>query len=300
MKKKSLIAVSAALIIPAALIFSGCSKKAASLVMKEFYGESYSADSFGAETNQSSRTDSSNADNTDYGRKLIRTGHIKVEVESLSDTRDSVYSWAGRFGGFIFSSSESATKLSMTVRVPAENFDRAMEEAKGMGKIKSKEVNSEDVTDQFYDLQSRLDTKKILLERYQSYLSKSSTVTDLLSIEAKINEVTSDIEAMQGQMNRLSSRIDFSTINIDATLPPNMAETGFVLPDTGAQFKEMFGKAAGFFNGLLFAVLYILIFGIPILLLAALFWWISFGKIGLVKKLFKKISSGKKDVQNKP
>ena len=227
------------------------------------------------------------------GRKLIRTGHISVEVESLADTRDGVYSWVSALGGFVFSSSESATRLSITVRVPAKNFDKAMENAKGMGQIKSKDVSSEDVTEQFYDLETRLNTKKILLERYQSYLAKSASVEDLLSIEAKINDVTSDIEAMQGQMNRLSSSIEFSTITVDARLPPNTTETGFVLPDTGAQFKEMFGNAAGFFNGLLFVVLYLLIFGIPVLMLLALFWWLGFGKVGLIRKLFKKLTPEK-------
>lgn len=296
MEEKLQKAIFVALIAPAVMIFSGCSKKFANSASMS--RESISSDSFysgSASMSAQNRTSSENLMDADnMGRKLIRTGHISVEVESLADTRDSVYSWVSALGGFVFSSSESATRLSITVRVPAQNFDMAMENAKGMGQIKSKDVSSEDVTEQFYDLESRLNTKKILLERYQSYLAKSSSVEDLLSIEERINGVTADIEAMQGQMNRLSSQIDFSTITVEAHLPPNMTESGFALPDTGGQFKKMFGKAAGFFNGLLFVVLYLLIFGVPIILLLALFWWLGFGKIGLIRKLFKKISVGKK------
>ena len=284
------------LIVPALMFFSGCSKKFAgnaSKSLESMYESSFYTDS--ASLTATKTTSSENLVDADsIGRKLIRTGHISVEVESLADTRDGVYSWVSALGGFVFSSSESATRLSITVRVPAKNFDKAMENAKGMGQIKSKDVSSEDVTEQFYDLETRLNTKKILLERYQSYLAKSASVEDLLSIEAKINDVTSDIEAMQGQMNRLSSSIEFSTITVDARLPPNTTETGFVLPDTGAQFKEMFGNAAGFFNGLLFVVLYLLIFGIPVLMLLALFWWLGFGKVGLIRKLFKKLTPEKK------
>ena len=294
MEEKLQKAIFVALIVPAVMIFSGCSKKFANSMSRE----SISSDSFysgSASMSAQNKTSSENLMDADnMGRKLIRTGHISVEVESLADTRDTVYSWVSALGGFVFSSSESATRLSITVRVPAQNFDMAMENAKGMCQIKSKDVSSEDVTEQFYDLESRLNTKKILLERYQSYLAKSSSVEDLLSIEERINGVTADIEAMQGQMNRLSSQIDFSTITVDAHLPPNMTESGFALPDTGGQFKKMFGKAAGFFNGLLFVVLYLLIFGVPIILLLALLWWLGFGKIGLIRKLFKKISVGKK------
>ena len=295
MEEKLQKAVFAVLIVPALMFFSGCSKKFAgnaSKSLESMYEGSFYTDS--ASLTATKTTSSENLVDADsIGRKLIRTGHISVEVESLADTRDGVYSWVSALGGFVFSSSESATRLSITVRVPAKNFDKAMENAKGMGQIKSKDVSSEDVTEQFYDLETRLNTKKILLERYQSYLAKSASVEDLLSIEAKINDVTSDIEAMQGQMNRLSSSIEFSTITVDARLPPNTTETGFVLPDTGAQFKEMFGNAAGFFNGLLFVVLYLLIFGIPVLMLLALFWWLGFGKVGLIRKLFKKLTPEK-------
>ena len=295
MEEKLQKAVFAVLIVPALMFFSGCSKKFAgnaSKSLESMYESSFYTDS--ASLTATKTTSSENLVDADsIGRKLIRTGHISVEVESLADTRDGVYSWVSALGGFVFSSSESATRLSITVRVPAKNFDKAMENAKGMGQIKSKDVSSEDVTEQFYDLETRLNTKKILLERYQSYLAKSASVEDLLSIEAKINDVTSDIEAMQGQMNRLSSSIEFSTITVDARLPPNTTETGFVLPDTGAQFKEMFGNAAGFFNGLLFVVLYLLIFGIPVLMLLALFWWLGFGKVGLIRKLFKKLTPEK-------
>ncbi len=295
MEEKLQKAVFAVLIVPALIFFSGCSKKFAgnaSKSLESMYESSFYTDS--ASLTATKTTSSENLVDADsIGRKLIRTGHISVEVESLADTRDGVYSWVSALGGFVFSSSESATRLSITVRVPAKNFDKAMENAKGMGQIKSKDVSSEDVTEQFYDLETRLNTKKILLERYQSYLAKSASVEDLLSIEAKINDVTSDIESMQGQMNRLSSSIEFSTITVDARLPPNTTETGFVLPDTGAQFKEMFGNAAGFFNGLLFVVLYLLIFGIPVLMLLALFWWLGFGKVGLIRKLFKKLTPEK-------
>ena len=225
-----------------------------------------------------------------YERKLIRTGDVSIQVQSLSDTRAATESWVKSFDGYISNSSENSRSLSITVRIPSEHFDQAMSHASGMGKIESKTVKSNDVTDEFYDLQGRIKTKQILLERYQNYLRQATKIDDILSVEASINEVTAELESMQGRMNRLASQVDFSTIHISAVLPPKKTEEGFALPNTKSQFIALVGNIAGFFNGLLFFVLYAVIFGVPIVLLAAGFWWLCFGKLGLVRRLFALIS----------
>ena len=225
-----------------------------------------------------------------YERKLIRNGDLSLQVQSLADTRSETESWVKAFGGYIANSSESSSSLSITVRIPADRFDEAMNQASGMGKLQSKNINSSDVTEQFYDLQNRIGTKRILLERYQNYLRQATKMNDILDVEARINEVTAELESMQGRMNLLSSQIDFSTISIWASLPPKQTEQGFVLPDTRSQFLSFVGTIASFFNGLLVVVLYIVIFGIPLVLLAAAFWWLCFGKLGLVRRLFARLS----------
>ena len=108
--------------------------------------------------------------------------------------------------------------------------------------------------------------------------------------------MTAEIEEMQGQFNRLSKQIDYSEIYIEANLPYNHAEDrGFIFPDLKSAFIEFCETVVGFFTGFVFVVLYILIFGIPILCVAFLLYWICFGKIGVLRKLFAKIRAGKKE-----
>ncbi len=228
-------------------------------------------------------------------RKLIRTGTIRVEVESLADTRESINSWVSRWNGYIASSTEGPSSMSCTIRIPSMYFELAINEAYGLGKLRSKTIQAQDVTDQYYDLQTRLDTKIILQERYQSYLKQAKDIEELLAVERKLNDVTSEVESMKGQLKLLNSQVDYSTITLEARLPPNETEQGFTLPDTKSGFKSFLGTAASFFNGIMFFLLYLILFGVPIILLAALLWWLCFGKIGLIKKLFKKANSGSKD-----
>ena len=115
----------------------------------------------------------------------------------------------------------------------------------------------------------------------------------MIEIESKINEVTSDIEVMQGQLNRLSSLISYSTITISANLPVNQTQQGFVMPDAKSKFREFARDVVYFFVQFFFVILYVIIYGIPILAAALLLYWLLIGKIGILRKIFNKIKARK-------
>lgn len=226
-------------------------------------------------------------------RKLVRTGNIQLEVDSLAKTNGAVQSWATSLGGYVANSSESGTWLSISVRIPSDNFDEAMSSLGKFGRTLSRSVNSKDVTEQFYDLETRIKTKEVMLERLNGYLANAKDISDMIKIESKLNDVTSDLESMKGRMKRLSSQIDFATIEISAQLPPNKTEDGFALPDARGKFRDFVGNILEFFVVLLFIVLYVAVFGAPIVLVGALFFWLCFGKLGLVRRLFAKLRAKK-------
>ena len=305
MKMKKILPLSIAL---ALILGAGCSKKAADSAMRngiiaqtampeasdsafsdfQTSGKGFSGTGYNG-GKESSTTASSQSQAVE--RKIIRTGYMNIEVESLAETMSRITAMVQSMGGYISSTTEDARYLSCVVRIPSSQFERAMNETSGLGKLKSKDISTSDVTEEYYDLQTRLDTKLILQERYQTYLKEAKTVEDLFKVERTLNDVTSEVESMKGKLNRMNSEIDFSTINIRANLPPNQTEQGYSLPDTGGMFRGFLGSCAGFFNGILFVLLYIVVFGVPIVLLIALFWWLCFGKIGLVRKLFNKVNA---------
>lgn len=228
-----------------------------------------------------------------YERKLILTGDINLEVESLEETRNLTEQVVKQLGGYISDSSEWRNGISITLRIPSNRFDEAMNSVSGIGKIRSKNINSSDVTDQFYDLDTRLNTKKVMLERLETYLKQAKDIKDMIEIESKINDVTTDIEVMQGQLNRLSSLIKYSTISINANLPVNQTEQGFTLPDAKSEFREFLWNIINFFVHFFFVILYIAIYGIPIIAVVLLLYWILLGKIGILRKIYSKIKAKK-------
>ena len=220
-------------------------------------------------------------------RKLIKTGSISLEVEQLAATEEAVLAWCQSFGGYVASSFNHETNAAFTVRIPAVHFDAAMAAAGNLGRVRSRNVSTQDVSEQFYDLRTRLDTRKILRDRLQSYLAQAKDMEDLLHIERELNSTLTEIESMEGRMRRLSNQIDYSTITVDLQLPYRTTDQGFQWPSLDRTVRRFLSNVVDFFVGFVAVVLYIIIFGIPILGLVALLYWLLLGRVGLLRKIFK-------------
>jgi len=222
-------------------------------------------------------------------RKIVRNGTVSLEVESLEQSAEKIAQWAASFGGYITNSWESDTSANYTVKIPSEKFDEAFNETKAYGKFLNGNINSDDITDQYYDLETRLDAKKILRTRLQGYLANAKETKELLNIEKELNRVISDIESMEGRLRRMKDQVAYSTININLQLPYGQTETGYDWPSWSDGLRHFAGNVLDFFIGFLQVILYVVICGVPVLAIIALLFWLLFGKVGLVKKLFKKL-----------
>ncbi|MBR5400910.1 MAG: DUF4349 domain-containing protein [Treponema sp.] len=225
----------------------------------------------------------------EYERKLIRTGNVSLEVQTVSDAEEKINAWIKSLGGFVTNASTWENGANFTVRVPSARFDDAMAQTGNFGRVTNRSVNSQDVSDNYYDLQSRLQTKYILRDKLSGYLSQAKDIKDLLEIERQLNSVLEDIDSTEGRFKRLSGQIDYSTIYINMQFERGKDEGGIILPDVKDSWNEFVSNVIRFFWGLLKILFYIVIFGIPLVGLAAFFFWLLFGKVGLLIKLFKKL-----------
>ncbi len=232
------------------------------------------------------------SDVSEYERKRIKRGSMYVVVESLTEAEEKISRKVDQYGGYIESSSLYEETAYFTVKIPAESFDTFMASSEDLGEVKSKSISVEDVTDRFYDLENRIKNKRILMERYQEYLEEAESVEDLLSIERALNDVITEIERLEGSYKQLSSLIAYSTLNIELSLPSYEKETG-TLPSIREGLRKIGSAVLTFLYYLIFVIVGIVIFGVPAIAVAALLYYLSFGKIGLVKKLFRSLSAKK-------
>jgi hypothetical protein len=153
-------------------------------------------------------------------RKLIRTGDLSVEVKDVLETKKSVEEICKALKAYSSSESQSnmddRIQLYQTIRVPAEHFDELIAQFEKLAvRIENKSINTQDVTEEFIDVEARLATKKSLEERYREILEQAKSVADIVSIESQIASVRADIESMQGRMNYLKNQVAFSTLQIN-------------------------------------------------------------------------------------
>lgn len=223
-------------------------------------------------------------------RKLIKTGSVTLEVQSLSAADSAVEKWSASLGGYISNSYSHQTGANYTVKIPAARFDEAMKTAGDLGILREHSISTQDVSEQFYDLQTRLSNKRVMRDNLRAYLEKAKDIKDLLQIEKELNSVLTEIESMEGRMKRLSNQIDYATITVSVQLPYGKTESGFSFPDAGEGFRKFISNTVAFFAKCLVCFFYIIICGIPVLAVISFLYWLLWGKVALLKKLYHRLS----------
>ena len=123
----------------------------------------------------------------------------------------------------------------MTVRVPQDQFFTALERIETLGEVQSKNVGSEDVSEQFIDLEARLRSTLREEESMLALLGRSVTVSEVLAIERELARVRSEIERLQGQLNFLERRVALATISVFLSPP----QVQLALPPSGTLSMEV-------------------------------------------------------------
>ncbi|MFP4619269.1 MAG: DUF4349 domain-containing protein [Spirochaetaceae bacterium] len=224
----------------------------------------------------------------DGERKLVSTGSMDLVVDNLDKAESELRLSVKEMGGYIASTNRRRDSFSMTVKIPSEKFDGFIEESEELGEVDSKQTNVQDVTDQFYDLEHRISNKEILLERFRSYLDKAEEIEDILRVERELNDTLTELESLEGSFTHLSHRISFSTLHINARLPSYASDHG-PLPSLRDGLTEFGYTVVKVFYSIFFLVLGIVVFGTPLVLGAGLLYWLAFGKVGVVRRFFRRL-----------
>ncbi|MDA0734484.1 MAG: DUF4349 domain-containing protein [Chloroflexi bacterium] len=191
-------------------------------------------------------------------RQIISNASLSIEVEPVEPAIDQVRAIAEGLGGFVeqLSSygSDKDQQANLTVRVPQDQFFTAVDRIEALGKVQGRNLGSEDVSEQFIDLEARLKSSLREEESLLGLLERAEKVAEILTIERELSRVRSDIERAQGQLNFLERRVDLSTISVSLFPPgsrlpePPSAET--VIEDSNVSARVAVVKAlAASLNG---------------------------------------------------
>jgi len=214
---------------------------------------------------------------TNPSRNLILTANVAMKTQDPWATADKARAIASGLGGDILAMSQTGQgenrSALITVRVPSDRFDEALRQLKLLdGEVITSNVDAKDVTDQFTDLQARLVAKQAEEQRYLQLFPQAKTVDETLKIDAALGNVRTQIEQLQGQINLIKNRTEFSTITMSITpIVTVPAETGGVW-DPAKTFAKAIAALSVFFKFGADLAIWLLVFGwIPLIGLALAF-----------------------------
>lgn len=210
-------------------------------------------------------------------RKLIRNADITLESGNPAESQRRISMMAEAHGGFVITSeskqmnAEGQLKpeslVTVTIRVPAAQFDAVLNEiqASGVGIAQSK-VSSQDVTEEYIDLEARIRAKQALEAQFMEIMKQAKTVSEALEVQTELSDVRAEIERLEGRRRFLENQTSLSTINVTIRPPTQIvSSTGFFY-----SVKRSFGDGLDVAAMITLGIVQLVVSLLPILLFIVL------------------------------
>ncbi len=172
--------------------------------------------------NQGAESDALTADNIAGQRKVIYNAELSLQVDDFTSLPDEMFNLVDRFGGYIaeadIKSTEGTSRYGRwKIRIPVEGYKDFLSDISNLGVPTDLKQTSEDVTEEFVDLEAQIASKRKLEQRVLDFLENSQTnLNEVIQLESELERIRSVIERMEGRLNYLSNRAALATITITA------------------------------------------------------------------------------------
>lgn len=214
-------------------------------------------------------------------RRVIRNGELHLMVTDVQSAARQARETVADRGGYEASSSaqalnEDEARTNISFEVPADSFDEIMgllRESNYVVRVENESTSSQDVTEEFVDLESQLTNLEATESRFVELLDEAHTISDVLSVENEITRVRGEIERIKGRLNYLEQRTDYSRIHVtyEETVDDEVTIAGqhFTPGETASEAWNSSLEFVGSVGNALIAVVVFFWWGWPLLGLAA-------------------------------
>jgi hypothetical protein len=152
-------------------------------------------------------------------RKVIKTGDIEFETKDLNKTKNLIAKTVSDLKGYVAEESQHNSDYrkqhTITIRVPALQFDTLLSIlGTHAGHFDSKNIHTQDVTEEYIDVSARLKTQRNLEIQYVQVLKQAKNVKEIMEVQGFIADVREKIESAEGRLRYLSNQVGLSTLTI--------------------------------------------------------------------------------------
>jgi len=213
-------------------------------------------------------------------RMVIKTAALSVRAKDVPVANTRAIQLAEAGGGYVQSSSqyeEGGERADLSIRVPPEGFLPLIRSLEALGQVDAKSISGEDVTEEYYDLDARLENLTEVRRRLFELLDRAVKVTDAIEVEQQLERVGGEVNQIKGRMKYLQTMTGMATINLSLYTDDKPAAEPFI---NWAMIGGGFVTAARWLVQALFFVLQALVVLIP---LAAIGGAAAYGIVRLVR-----------------
>ena len=184
------------------------------------------------------------------GDRIVREGTMRLEVEENGFDRafNRVVDAAGQLGGTVLSSDATSddqglTSGSVTVRVPADDYDALLTAIARVGTVRERSIRSQDVSAEFVDLEARLRHNEAQERFYLSLLERAESVEDAIAVQQRVDDIQQTIEQIKGRLSFLEERTSFSRLTVELFEAGSAFQQSPATQPTFAHYWEAAGDA---------------------------------------------------------
>jgi len=165
-------------------------------------------------------------------RIVIQTASLSIIVENPTEAVDKISQMAESMGGFVVTSNiykstnsrgEEFPAANITIRVPAEKLNEALQQIKALVSdadidIKNEEISGQDVTSEVTDLESRLRNLRAAEKQLLEIMENATDSEDVIAVFRELTNVREEIELLEGQLKyyRESARLSAISVYLQA------------------------------------------------------------------------------------
>jgi len=209
--------------------------------------------------------------------KLIRSGEISIELKSCAEGTRAADAIARSLDGYVAASRSTSVSGqpasgTLSVRVPADRFDEAFRRLAALGSVKTQRIDTEDISKEYFDLETRLRVERDAEARLREVLrNRTAKLSDIVEAEAELTRIVGEIEQTEGERLYDDRRIAFSTIALSLA-EPGVAPTPVTEPSALEPIRNALRESALLLASSVAGLIYALAAGIPWAAALALVW----------------------------
>ena len=204
---------------------------------------------------------------------VLRTAERTLESssfdQSLSYIQNLVTEYQGYFeqstvDGQSFEEGGQGRAAELSIRVSSESLDDFLTSLDAVCTVTYKSESAQDISDRYYDVETRLESYRVQMERLNQLLG-SASLEDMLLLEDKRTEVQQEIDSLEGQLKSWYSQAQLSTVYVtlrEVKVRDQVRSTGDSL---GERVKTAFYDSVNWLNGFLQDAAVVLAIAAPVL-----------------------------------